>query len=104
MGLSRMPATTNNSRQIDQEPNPSHFCLLSLYDAEFVIGVGTENIPSDSGCSFNFLVMDEKFRDADPETIDNCKKLFGELRFESFYDFSSEQRRLTLPNQNGYNA
>lgn len=72
-------------------------CLLSIYEIDFAIGVGTEDMPSKVGRSFDFLMMDKAFRETEPKLVDICKKHFGDLNLQRHNDFPSQSGRLIIP-------
>ena len=71
-------------------------CLLNIHDVDYVVGVGTENYPSDDGRSYDVMLMDKYFRDDDSNILDDCKQYFGEYHSEYLYDFPSDKRKIIL--------
>jgi len=72
-------------------------CINNIDEADCIIGIATENLHSKNGRSFDFIIIGGRPKDTDPEAIEKCRQLFGQMQFELIYDFPKEKPRIIRP-------
>lgn len=72
-------------------------CINNITDADFVVGLATDNFGSKDSYSNDFIFLEGTSKSQDSNVIENCKKFFKTPNYETCYDFPSDKPKILLP-------